>query len=74
MLIYVLYANSLDPKIGRPSLVWAVVIILAAAAYYKFVLARRGAWVLQAPAPEQHNPGERGVLPHAPLPFSGLAE
>jgi amino acid transporter len=74
MLAYVLYANYLDPKIGRPSLVWAAVIILAAAAYYKFVLARRGAWVLQAPAPEQHSPGGHGILPHAPLPFSGLAE
>ncbi len=74
MLVYVVYANYLDPKIGRPSLVWAAAIILAAAAYYKFILARRGAWVLHAPLPEQHNPGEPSVLPHAPLPFSGLAE
>jgi len=29
---------------------------------------------LHAPLPEQHNPGEPGVLPDAPLPFSGLAE
>jgi amino acid transporter len=52
VLAYVVYTNCLDPKVGQPSLVAAAVIILASAAYYKFVLRRRGDWVLHAPLAE----------------------
>ena len=49
VLAYVIYTNCLDPKVGQPSLVAAVVIMMASAAYYKFVLRRRGVWVLHEP-------------------------
>jgi amino acid transporter len=48
-LAYVIVTNLLDPATGRPSLVATAVIILVSAAYYRFVLARRGAWVLREP-------------------------
>jgi hypothetical protein len=73
MLIYVVYTNYLDPKVGRPSLLAAAVIILAAAAYYKFVLARRGPWILQAPSSEQQT-HEPPLASQAPLQFSSIAE
>ena len=42
-LFYVLYANWLDPAVGRPSLV-ATLVMLAVAALYFFLLRRhRGA-------------------------------
>jgi len=46
---YVVYANALDPLVGRPSLAATLVVIAASAAYYALVLRRRGAWVLHAP-------------------------
>ena len=51
-LAYVVYANLLDPKVGQPSLVATAVMIGASALYYRFVLRRRGAWVLCEPAAE----------------------
>ena len=49
-LIYVGYANFLDPNIGRPSLGATFGIMLTAAVYYVVVLRRRGTWILRGPA------------------------
>jgi amino acid transporter len=49
MMGYVLYANYLDPDIGRPSLMATAAMIAASAAYYALVLRRRGKWVLRGP-------------------------
>ena len=49
VLGYVVYTNCLDPKTGQPSLVVDGIIVAASAAYYRFVLKRRGAWVLREP-------------------------
>ncbi len=49
MLVYVIYTNLIDPKAGQPSLVATLVTIAVSALYYRFVLARRGAWVLREP-------------------------
>ncbi len=49
VLAYVVYTDALDPKLGRPSLVATIVVIAVSAAYYKFILRRRGDWVLHAP-------------------------
>jgi amino acid transporter len=49
---YVVYANLLDPKVGQPSLVATAVTVVASALYYRFVLRRRGVWVLCAPEDE----------------------
>ncbi len=49
MLLYVTYANWQDPVIGRPSLFTTLGVIIASAAYYYFVLRRKGAWVLRGP-------------------------
>jgi amino acid transporter len=51
-LAYVIYTQYLDPVVGRPSLWWALGVIAMSACYYKFVLARRGAWILYAPHPD----------------------
>jgi L-asparagine transporter-like permease len=48
-LAYVIYTNVLDPKLGQPSLVATAVVIIVSAAYYQFVLRRRGVWVLCSP-------------------------
>ncbi len=48
-LAYVIYTNVLDPKLGQPSLVATAIVIVVSAAYYQFVLRRRGVWVLCAP-------------------------
>jgi amino acid transporter len=49
-LAYVIYANYLDPAVGRPSL-WATLgMILVSAAYYFLVLRRKGRWKLRGPA------------------------
>ncbi len=49
VLAYVIYTNLIDPKTGRLSLVADVVIVAASAVYYRFVLQRRGRWVLRGP-------------------------
>jgi L-asparagine transporter-like permease len=46
---YVVYANLLDPKVGQPSIIATIVTIALSAAYYRFVLRRRGVWVLCQP-------------------------
>jgi amino acid transporter len=48
-LAYVVYANLLDPKVGQPSIIATIVTIAVSAAYYRFVLRRRGVWVLCHP-------------------------
>ncbi len=48
-LAYILYANWLDPSVGRPSLAANLVAIALSLAYYVFVLRRRGAWILRDP-------------------------
>jgi amino acid transporter len=48
-LTYVVYANWLDPEEGRPGMIATAAQIVAAAAYYWFVLRRRGAWVVRDP-------------------------
>lgn len=48
-LAYVIYANYLDPAVGRPSL-WATLgMIVVSAAYYFLVLRRKGGWKLSGP-------------------------
>jgi len=49
MLAYVIYANYLDPKVGQKSLIATVAIIVISALYYRFVLCRKGEWVLHEP-------------------------
>lgn len=49
VLIYIVYANFLDPVVGRPSLWAALGMILLSAAYYFLVLRRKGLWVLRGP-------------------------
>jgi hypothetical protein len=46
---YVIYANCLDPEVGRPSLIATACMMAVAAAYYGLVLRRRGKWVLRGP-------------------------
>src|SRR5579864_4531211 len=46
---YVVYANWLDPNVGRPSLIANLVAIVLSLAYYVFVLRARGKWVLRDP-------------------------
>lgn len=48
-LVYVVYANWLDPDEGRPGMIATGAQIVAAAAYYLIVLRRRGAWVVRNP-------------------------
>lgn len=49
-MLYVIYANWLDPTIGRPSLFATVGIAVLSIIYYVLVLRRRGDWVLQGPS------------------------
>ena len=49
VLAYVGYTNLIDPKTGQPSLVVDAVIVVVSALYYRFVLRRRGDWVLRGP-------------------------
>ncbi len=46
---YVIYANTLDPDVGLPSLIATGGMMLVAALYYVLVLRRRGKWVLRGP-------------------------
>ena len=49
-LVYVLYANWMDPAVGRPSLIATLVIMLAAIAYYLALRRRRGGpWAMSGP-------------------------
>lgn len=49
VLAAVVYANALDPSVGRKSLLATAGLIAVSAAYYRFVLRRRGEWVLREP-------------------------
>jgi amino acid transporter len=49
MMGFVVYTSWLDPVIGRPSLFATFGIVILSAAYYSFVLRRRGVWVLRGP-------------------------
>jgi len=49
VMLYVIYANWLDPVIGRPSLFTTIAICVVSALYYALVLRRRGAWILRGP-------------------------
>jgi amino acid transporter len=51
-LVYILYANWLDPDVGRPSLIANAIAIILSLAYYIFVLRARGAWILRDPEEE----------------------
>jgi len=52
-LLYVLYANWLDPTVGRPSLIATFAMLVAAALYYAFMRRRRGAdWAMTGPVEE----------------------
>jgi len=48
-LAYILYANWLDPEVGRPSLIANAIAIVLSLAYYVFVLRARGKWILRDP-------------------------
>jgi len=49
VLAYVVFTALIDPKNGQQSLIYDVVIVAVSAAYYRFVLRRRGVWTLRAP-------------------------
>jgi hypothetical protein len=52
-LCYVIYANWIDPEVGRPSLLVSVALIVIATAY--FLIRRRGrgaAMAMTGPAPD----------------------
>jgi len=48
-LAYTVYANYLDPDVGRPSLVATLVMIILSILYYFFILRRKGSWKLCGP-------------------------
>jgi len=48
-LAYVVYANWQDVDEGRPGMIATAAQIVLAAAYYRFLLKRRGAWVVRDP-------------------------
>ncbi|AHH97277.1 APC family permease [Kutzneria albida] len=48
-LAFVVYQNALDEKVGRPSLIVTVGMVLLALLYYVLVLRRRGGWQLVEP-------------------------
>ena len=49
VLAYVVYTALADPTTGRKSLLATVLTIAVSALYYRFVLKRRGTWVLREP-------------------------
>ncbi len=49
VLGYVIYTNCIDPVTGQKSLVVDVLVVALSALYYRFVLRRRGQWVLREP-------------------------
>lgn len=52
-LVYILYANWIDPVVGRPSLIADVVMLVLAGLYYALLRRRRGSdWVMTGPAEE----------------------
>jgi amino acid transporter len=56
---FIVYASWFDPLVGRPSLFANLAIIAAAVLYYRFVLLRRGAWILRGP--DDHAASARAV-------------
>lgn len=52
-LAYVIWTSWLDPDDGRPGLIMTLAQIILSAAYYWFVLRRRGAWTASAPLDEK---------------------
>jgi hypothetical protein len=49
----VLYANWMDPAVGRPSLIATLLIMLAAIGYYLLLRHRRGgSWAMTGPLTE----------------------
>ena len=57
-LVYVVWTSWLDLDEGRPGLIVTGLQILLAAAYYRFVLRRRGEWTVQIP--DCPNPAHQG--------------
>jgi len=49
-LCFVLYTSWLDPSNGLPSVLANAAVVVLSLLYYRFVLARRSAWVLRGPA------------------------
>jgi amino acid transporter len=63
-LAFVVFTSWFDPINGRPSLIINAVLIIAALVYYRFVLLRRGAWVLRGPDDgAAHHEAAEPVLP-----------
>jgi len=58
---FIIYTSCMDPDTGRLSLIVNVVVIAAAIAYYRFVLLRRGKWVLRGP--DEHLPDAPTFVP-----------
>lgn len=54
---YVIYENSKDSDIGRPSLVVTAVILGVSLAYYLIMVRRRGLWVLRGPTDPEESAG-----------------
>jgi hypothetical protein len=49
-LVYILYANWIDPAVGRPSLIVTFGLMIVAGLYYGFLRRRRGPdWVMVGP-------------------------
>ena len=48
-LVFVICASMLDPTLGQPSLIATCGVIVISAAYYIWILKRRGPWQLHAP-------------------------
>jgi len=49
---FIVYTSWLDPETGRHSLIANAIAVVVALLYYRFVLVRRGTWVLRGPHDE----------------------
>lgn len=59
---FIMYALWRDPDVGRRSLLANLAVIAASIFYYRFVLLRRGAWVLRGPDDHAANIAESDTL------------
>jgi amino acid transporter len=51
-LVYVVYAEAVDPMVGRPSLIATAAILVVSGLYYLLRARLQGEWVLRGPAEE----------------------
>ena len=70
----VVFANILDPKSGRPSLIANVAVMAISAAYYLLYLRRRGGWTLRgADGKPLDAAGSRGLGGRGRRPYVSAA-